>query len=155
VVLGLVLATALAGCSAATPEAAATPTAINTVTSPTATVSAVTDANAGQLSANGLFRASFTVAEAAVPVNKLHTWTLHVETAGGEPVDDATIAVDGDMPAHGHGLPTRPEVTQALGNGDYLVEGMKFQMGGLWVIDFDITVDGQTDRVSFELQLPE
>jgi hypothetical protein len=106
-----------------------------------------------RLSTAGLFRASFTVSEAAIPVNKLHTWTLHVETPDGQPIDDAQIAVDGDMPQHGHGLPTRPQVTQALGNGDYLVEGMKFQMGGWWVMDFDITVSGQTDRVSFNLML--
>ncbi len=106
-----------------------------------------------QLSATGLYRVAFTVSEPVIPVNQLHTWTLHVETPDGQPIDDAKIAVDGDMPQHGHGLPTRPQVTQALGNGDYLVEGMKFQMGGWWVMDFDITVAGQTDRVSFNLML--
>jgi hypothetical protein len=30
---------------------------------------------------------------------------------------------------------------------------MKFQMGGWWVMDFDVTVAGQTDRVSFNLML--
>ena len=106
-----------------------------------------------QLSAAGLYRVAFAVSEPVIPVNQLHTWTLHVETPDGQPIDDATIAVDGDMPQHGHGLPTRPQVTQALGNGDYLVEGMKFQMGGWWVMVFDITVAGQTDRVSFNLML--
>jgi hypothetical protein len=111
------------------------------------------DYSTTRLSAAGLYQASFTVSEPAIPINKLHTWTLHVETPDGQPIDGAQIAVDGDMPQHGHGLPTRPKVTQALGNGDYLVEGMKFQMGGWWVMDFDITVDGQTDRVSFNLML--
>jgi hypothetical protein len=111
------------------------------------------DYSTTRLSAAGLYQASFTVSEAAIPVNKLHTWTLHVETPSGRPIENATIAVDGDMPQHGHGLPTRPQVTQNLGNGDYLVEGMKFQMGGWWVMDFDITADGQTDRVSFNLML--
>jgi hypothetical protein len=111
------------------------------------------DYSTTRLSAAGLYRASFSVSEPAVPVNQLHSWILHVETAGGQPVADAQIAVDGDMPEHGHGLPTRPQVTQNLGNGDYLVEGMKFQMGGWWVIDFDITANGQPDRVSFNLLL--
>jgi hypothetical protein len=106
-----------------------------------------------RLSAAGLFRASYTVSAPAIPINQLHTWTLHVESADGQPIDDAQIAVDGDMPQHGHGLPTRPQVTRNLGGGDYLVEGMKFQMGGWWVMDFDITVAGQTDRVSFNLML--
>jgi hypothetical protein len=44
-------------------------------------------------------------------------------------------------------MPTQPEVTEDLGNGDYLVEGMSFQMGGYWIIDFTLTFDGQTDLV--------
>lgn len=111
------------------------------------------DYSTTRLSNTGLFQVSFTASEPAIPVNRLHTWTLHVETPDGQPIDDATIAVDGDMPQHGHGLPTRPQVTQNLGNGDYLVEGMKFQMGGWWVMDFDITAAGQSDRVSFNLML--
>ncbi len=111
------------------------------------------DYSTTRLSSTGLYRASFTVSEPAIPVNKLHTWTLHVESPDGKAIDDAQIVVDGDMPQHGHGLPTRPQVTQNLGNGDYLVEGMKFQMGGWWVMDFDITLGSQTDRVSFNLML--
>lgn len=111
------------------------------------------DYSTTRLSNAGLFRVSFAASEPAIPINRLHTWTLHVETAAGLPIDNAQIAVDGDMPQHGHGLPTRPQVTQNLGNGDYLVEGMKFQMGGWWVMDFDITADGQSDRVSFNLLL--
>jgi hypothetical protein len=57
------------------------------------------------------------------------------------------------MPEHGHGLPTRPRVTTYLGNGDYLVEGMKFQMTGWWVIDVDVLVNGESDRVRFNLLL--
>jgi hypothetical protein len=111
------------------------------------------DYSTTRLSAAGLYQASFSVSEPAIHINKLHTWTLHIETPNGQPIEEATIAVDGDMPQHGHGMPTRPQVTQNLGGGDYLVEGMKFQMGGWWVMDFDITVDGQTDRVSFNLML--
>ena len=42
------------------------------------------------------------------------------------------------MPRHGHGLPTKPRVTRPLGNGDHLVEGMKFNMGGWWVVKFRV-----------------
>jgi hypothetical protein len=111
------------------------------------------DFSTTHLSDNGLFRVSYASSQDMVPVNKIHQWTLHIETADGQLVENATIAVDGDMPEHGHGLPTRPQVTEYLGNGDYLVEGVKFQMGGWWVMDFDVTVAGQTDRVSFNLML--
>ena len=101
----------------------------------------------------GLFNVSYSASTGAVPVNQIHEWTLHVETMDGQVIEDATIAVDGDMPQHGHGLPTRPQVTEYLGNGDYLVEGMKFQMGGWWLMDFTISANGQTDAVHFNMLL--
>ena len=106
-----------------------------------------------RVSENGLFRVSYISSQDIVPVNQMHQWTLHVESADGQPVEDATITVDGDMPQHGHGLPTRPQVTKNLGNGDFLVEGMKFQMGGWWLIDFTITANDQTDVVHFNMML--
>ena len=101
----------------------------------------------------GIFKVSYNASTGAVPVNQIHQWTLHVETADGQPVENATIAVDGDMPQHGHGLPTQPRVTKYLGHGDYLVDGMKFQMGGWWLMDFTITTNGQADAVHFNMML--
>jgi hypothetical protein len=106
-----------------------------------------------RLSDTGLYRATYSSSATPVPVNELHAWKLHVETAGGQPVDNAVISIFGDMPQHGHGMPTEPRVTQNLGSGDYVVEGMKFQMGGWWVIDFTIDANGQSDKVSFNLML--
>lgn len=111
------------------------------------------DLSTTQQSENGLFNVSYTASSGSVPVNQMHEWTLHVETADGQPVENATIEVDGDMPQHGHGLPTSPKVTQYLGNGDYRVEGLRFQMAGWWVMDFTILADGQTDKVRFNMQL--
>ncbi|MBI5842272.1 MAG: FixH family protein [Chloroflexi bacterium] len=102
---------------------------------------------------NGLYRVSFTSELNPLAINQIHTWTLHIETADGQPVENAEITVDGGMPQHGHGLPTRPQVTQNLGNGDYVVEGMKFQMGGWWEVKFSITSGGKTDTVTFNLIL--
>jgi hypothetical protein len=113
------------------------------------------DYSTTRLSEQGLFNVSYTASTGTVPVNQLHQWTLHIETADGQPVEDASITVDGDMPQHGHGLPTQPRVTKNLGNGDYLVDGMKFQMGGWWVMDFNITADGQTDAVHFNMMLKQ
>jgi hypothetical protein len=111
------------------------------------------DLSATRLSAQGLYQATIRPRVEPIPVNKIHTWVLHVETPAGQPIENAEIGVDGDMPQHGHGLPTRPQVTQELGGGDYLIEGMKFQMGGWWVVDFDITANGSEDKVSFNLML--
>ena len=111
------------------------------------------DYSTTQESDNGLYRVSYMSSTGTIPVNQMHEWTLHVESADGTPIEDATITVDGDMPQHGHGLPTSPRVTQYLGNGDYLVEGLKFQMGGWWLVDFTISSNGQTDAVHFNMML--
>ncbi len=111
------------------------------------------DYSTTQSSDNGLYNVSYTVSTGTVPINQIHQWTLHVERPDGTPVEDATIDVDGDMPQHGHGLPTKPRVTKNLGNGDYLVDGMKFQMGGWWLMDFTITAGEETDVVHFNMML--
>lgn len=111
------------------------------------------DLSTTRLSAQGLYQATIRPKVEPVPVNKIHTWVLHLESPSGQPIENAEIRVDGDMPQHGHGLPTRPQVTQNLGGGDYLIEGLKFQMGGWWVIEFEITANGSSDKVSFNLML--
>lgn len=111
------------------------------------------DTSTTRSSDNGLFNVSYTPSVGTIPVNQMHQWILHVETVDGQPVENATITLDGDMPQHGHGLPTRPQVTEYLGNGDYRVEGLRFQMGGWWVMDFVITAEGQKDTVQFNMML--
>lgn len=104
-------------------------------------------------SEKGIFRATYRSDLDPVLINELHAWTLHVESAAGVPVEDATITVQGDMPEHRHGMATQPQVTQHLGGGDYRVEGMRFQMGGWWTVTFAITAGDQQDSVTFNLQL--
>lgn len=111
------------------------------------------DTSTEHLSEKGLYRVSWSSDPATPPLNQIHTWTIHVETADGQAVDNAEISVDGGMPDMGHGLPTSPQVTQNLGNGDYLVEGMKFQMLGWWDVRLNINANGQNDNITFNLIL--
>lgn len=106
-----------------------------------------------QTTENGLFTVSAVSHLDPVVINETHTWTLHIETADGEPVTDAEIAVDGGMPAHNHGFPTAPRVTENLGDGDYLLEGMRFNMGGMWVMTLEIRSGDQNDSLTFEFEL--
>ena len=106
-------------------------------------------------SEQGLFNFSYTPQNDAIRINRIHSWTLHVEDAAGAPVENAVIAVDGDMPQHGHGLSTSPRVTKYLGNGDYQVDGLKFHMPGWWIVEFEIEAGGQKDQVTFNLLLNE
>jgi hypothetical protein len=111
------------------------------------------DLSTTRRSNEGVYQVSYAPRRGPIAINQIHAWTIHVATPDGQPVTDAVITVDGDMPQHGHGLPTRPQVTKRLGNGDYLVEGMKFQMGGWWVVDFTIDAGGKRDTVRFNMIL--
>jgi hypothetical protein len=84
---------------------------------------------------------------------QLQTILLVVTDADGHPVDGATIAIDGGMPQHGHGLPTRPRVTRNLGAGLYEIAGVRFNMGGWWEFSLDITGSVGSDKVTFNLAL--
>ena len=72
----------------------------------------------------------------AVPLNQIHQWRLLVADLAGNPATGLQIIVEGHMPGHVHGLPTAPRVTREILPGVYLVDGMKFQMKGWWVIKF-------------------
>jgi hypothetical protein len=104
-------------------------------------------------SERGVYRATIVPQVDTIRVGRMHAWKLHIETSGGQAVDDATITVDGGMPQHGHGLPTKPRVTRPLGGGDYLVEGMKFNMGGWWRVTFAVSAAAGADSVTFNLSL--
>ena len=120
---------------------------------PNSTNTSELDTSTEKLTENGAFKVSFKSELDPIAIGSMHSWVLNVETADGQPVEGATIFVDGGMPEHGHGLPTAPEVTQDMGNGDYLVEGLKFQMGGWWEVKFNISADGVEDNVTFNLVL--
>ncbi|MBW7884236.1 MAG: FixH family protein [Caldilineaceae bacterium] len=101
----------------------------------------------------GHFRVTYRSELDPVSINKIHTWRLHIETADGLPVENATIVISGGMPEHNHGMPTQPQVTANLGDGDYQVEGMKFQMPGWWTVTFVIDDGATQDSVTFNLRL--
>jgi hypothetical protein len=88
-----------------------------------------------------------------VPLNQMHSWTVVLQTSHGEAVADAGITVDGGMPAHDHGLATRPQVTRYLGEGRYLLEGVRFHMAGEWLLRLDIRYLDQSFRADVTVSL--
>ena len=88
-----------------------------------------------------------------IAINTMHAWIIHIENNNGVDVLEADIQLNGGMPEHDHGLPTNPQVTKNLGDGCYLLEGMKFHMGGYWTISFSIDDGNVQDSVTFELNL--
>lgn len=101
----------------------------------------------------GSFRVGLKSQRVPIPANQIHSWVVRVTTLKGEPVTDAHITVAGGMPAHDHGFPTSPKVTRYLGQGDYLIEGMKFHMRGSWELVLHITQAGETQVAIFQLIL--
>lgn len=106
-----------------------------------------------EMSENDLYRVSIDPELDPIVLNEIHSWIVHVTNQDGEPVENAEITFDGHMVEHGHGLPTAPEVTSALENGEYKVEGMRFSMPGYWIVDITITANGETDTARFDLIL--
>jgi hypothetical protein len=86
-------------------------------------------------------------------VRRLQSVPVRITDANGRPVEHASISVDGGMPEHGHGLPTQPRVTRALGAGLYEIEGVRFSMGGWWELRLAIDSAAGADSVTFNLSL--
>jgi hypothetical protein len=84
---------------------------------------------------------------------QMQTVRLIVRDAEGRAIDEARISIDGGMPQHGHGLPTRPRVTRSLGDGIYEIEGVRFNMGGWWEFKLAIAGPRGADTVTFNLAL--
>lgn len=101
----------------------------------------------------GAFTATIEPGIDPIAINQMHSWTVEVTMADGSPVAPEAITVDGGMPQHGHGLPTKPEVTENLGDGRFSVEGMKFNMPGWWVVNIHVQTPGGEDRATFNLSL--
>ena len=100
-------------------------------------------------SAEGRYRVELQPPAGAAPIGQIHSWQVQLSTPDGRPVRAARIAVDGGMPQHGHGLPTRPRVTREVADGTYLIEGVKFSMPGWWEIKLAIDAEPGADRVTF------
>lgn len=88
-----------------------------------------------------------------IALNRIHAWELELRDRRGALVPEAAIEVEGDMPAHRHGLPTAPRITEVLGPGRYLLEGMKFQMGGKWEVQFTIVTDHGAETLTLAFTL--
>ena len=87
-------------------------------------------------------------------INTIHSWHIRVLDRDDEILELKELIVFGGMPEHNHGLPTQPEVTIRLDNGDYLLEGVRFHMQGHWelLIQFQYAGVDNTAIIDFELQ---
>lgn len=62
------------------------------------------------------------------------------------------LLADAIMPAHQHGMNYIPKVT-ALGDGTFRVDDMLFHMPGLWELQVDVDINGQSIFYTSEITL--
>jgi hypothetical protein len=145
--LGLIVA-GLVACESATerPPVPAPP--------PTAATAPEANEDAWQSpSAAGRFRITIRPEAGRIPIGPLHAWIVTVETPDGRPAEVRQLVFDGGMPQHGHGLETKPEVTDRLGPGVFRVDGVRFHMAGSWQIRIDVAGDGAADVALFDVEV--
>ena len=69
------------------------------------------------------------------------------------PSEPRKIVVSADMPAHSHGMNTKPETVQVT-PGKYRIDGMLFHMAGDWVISVRIDPgNGQWEQADFPVSI--
>lgn len=111
------------------------------------------DLSLTRLSGRGLYRATLSPDVLPIATGQMHAWTVTLQTVAGVPVTQAGMKIGGGMPQHGHGLPTAPQMTMNLGDGRYLIEGVKFNMRGWWTFEISIADAEGDDVVIFNIVL--
>lgn len=103
-------------------------------------------------SKDGFFVVTLESTDEGFALNEYRQWQLVLrDKTSGEGVSPARFVVSGGMPMHGHGLPSQPQVTKHLGHGRYLIEGVRFNMLGKWLFEFEVVTESASDLVSFEV----
>ncbi|MCB9759293.1 MAG: FixH family protein [Alphaproteobacteria bacterium] len=114
------------------------------------------DEPAGALTQRGLYRVELAFTPEPPPLSRLFEVQATVRDArGGAPVTDAVVAIDAQMPDHGHGMSTQPvnepppgcaEAPCTHPDGVYRTTGMKFHMPGRWTVSVDVQGPAGSDR---------
>ena len=103
-------------------------------------------------SERGLFNVSYESQLEPIAINRMHSWTLSVTDGNGQPVSGASITIKGGMPQHNHGLATQPTI-ESSGEGEYLLQGLRFHMMGYWELELTIDSGNAKDTVTIPLEL--
>lgn len=102
-------------------------------------------------SKSGLFSASLGPQKGPILINKLQSWVVSLTDKNGAALIADKVFIDGGMRAHGHGLPTQPQITKMLEPGVYLIEGVRLNMVGDWSLLIAAEIGGKRDAAVFEI----
>ena len=84
-----------------------------------------------------------------IPIGEFHTWRIEVRDPEGALIAPYEVTLEGGMPQHGHGLPTRPEARRVPGEDAILVEGVQFNMPGDWTLHVAVVAAAGGDLATF------
>ena len=95
---------------------------------------------------NRLYRASLGLTSDSV-------WTLHLRSATGAPVQNASLVLEAWMPDEENVPRVVPIANEYVGNGDYRVRRLSFTRGGWWNVRLQIAASEHVDSLAFNLVL--
>ena len=81
-----------------------------------------------------------------IPFNEYFSVQVQVFAADAQtdPLEEVTVSINAEMPAHGHGMNERPEVSGPV-DGVFQAEGLKWHMEGEW----ELLVYVETEKATF------
>lgn len=100
--------------------------------------------------AGGSFNLEYTTDPSPIPLSEPFTMRTQVSDRDGRWLDDVTVVINAEMPAHGHGMNTSTSTTFDV-DGWYDTEGMLFHMPGDWQIVIDVASEDtvETARLAY------
>ena len=104
-------------------------------------------------SRQNIYHASIRPFKTPVPIGELHDWLIHLTTISGELFIPEQLVIKGGMPGHGHGFPVEPKISRYLGNGDFLLQGVKFNMTGDWQLRLGVNGPAGWDTITFSISV--
>ena len=103
----------------------------------------------------GSFVATYVTDPDPIPSDDYFSVTLSALAADGTTaLTAASVEINAEMTAHGHGMNVTPEVTDN-GDGTFTATPFLFHMSGHWTILFAITADGVTEKGYFDVECCE
>ncbi len=102
-------------------------------------------------SQNGLIKAELTGVTAAAPLHKMHHWHLKLKSLNDVALSGAQIDISGETLDHPHALPTSPRITKEIEPGHYILDGIKFDRQGDWLLKLSIQANNVRDSISFKI----
>lgn len=109
------------------------------------------DLSRAKLTRDARFHVELLAPDEGIAINRIQSWQLRLSTPDGAPISKALVYLNGDMPEHGHGMPTRPMTHGEVSPGTYRVDGVKLSMAGRWELVVAVQANGKEDLAYFNV----